>query len=42
MYFGKTGSGYGVKVKSQNDILGRIVEVKITKAGRHALSGDII
>lgn len=42
MYFGKTGSGYGVKVKSQNDILGQIVEVKITKAGRHALSGDII
>ncbi len=42
MYFGKTGSGYGVKVKSQNDILGQIVEVKITKAGRRALSGDII
>jgi tRNA-2-methylthio-N6-dimethylallyladenosine synthase len=42
MYFGKTGSGYGVKVKSEKEILGQIVEVKITKAGRHALSGDII
>lgn len=42
MYFGKTGSGYGVKLTSKEELLGKIVEVKITKAGRHALGGSLV
>jgi tRNA-2-methylthio-N6-dimethylallyladenosine synthase len=42
VYFGKTGSGYGVKFESDKELLGKLVDVKITKAGRHALSGEII
>ncbi|HRF57941.1 MAG TPA: TRAM domain-containing protein, partial [Campylobacterales bacterium] len=42
MYFGKTGSGFGVKFESKEELLGQIVSVKITKAGRHALSGLLV
>lgn len=42
MYFGKTGAGFGVKFESKEELLGQIVSVKITKAGRHALSGLLI
>lgn len=42
VYFGKTGSGFGVKFESDKELLGELVDVKITKAGRHALSGDLV
>ncbi len=42
VYFGKTGSGYGVKLTSKEELLGKIVEVKITTAGRHALGGELV
>lgn len=42
VYFGKTGSGFGVKLESKEELLGKIVEVKITKAGRHALGGELV
>lgn len=42
VYFGKTGSGYGVKLESKEELLGKIVEVKITTAGRHALGGYLV
>jgi tRNA-2-methylthio-N6-dimethylallyladenosine synthase len=42
VYFGKTGSGFGVKLTSKEELLGKIVEVKITKAGRHALGGELV
>ncbi len=42
VYFGKTGSGFGVKFESDKELLGELVDVEITKAGRHALSGDLV
>jgi len=42
VYFGKTGSGYGVKLESEEELLGKIVDVKITSAGRHALGGSLV
>jgi tRNA-2-methylthio-N6-dimethylallyladenosine synthase len=42
IYFGKTGSGFGVKLESKEELLGKIVDVKITKAGRHALGGELV
>jgi tRNA-2-methylthio-N6-dimethylallyladenosine synthase len=42
MYFGKTGSGYGVKLQSKEELFGKIVDVKITTAGRHALGGELV
>lgn len=42
IYFGKTGSGFGVKFESGKELLGQLVDVEITKAGRHALSGHLI
>jgi len=42
VYFGKTGSGFGVKLESKEELLGKIVDVKIIKAGRHALGGELV
>lgn len=41
-FFGKTGANFGVKITSDKELLGQIVTVKITNAGRHALSGTLI
>jgi tRNA-2-methylthio-N6-dimethylallyladenosine synthase len=42
VYFGKTGAGYGVKFESKDELMGQIVELKITQAGRHALVGEAV
>ncbi len=42
IYFGKTDANFGVKFESEKELIGQIVDVKITTAGRHALGGLLV